>query len=995
MPYSIRKLPNQDLYRVYNKQTKAVHSYSTTLANAKKQVTLLNMVDAGVPLKKQGKGGGQAVDRPTTPPINYNEEYRQEQYRKAQPARDAEAARLAEIERVRIEAEAEARTRALIRKLKTAKKKYIKAFNNDDDDDDIEVNRALNEYLKLRTEAGITDPKDADFPINPNKPNEMEDIEGKGISGSGTNTSRQVAPEPDPEPTNEEASAMRKSQRKTRAKAMSPAERQKLLRRNIFSDEGYIKNLTGDRQEIFKKYNVPDKAALIRLRISSPENLNDAELGRSIEEMTKINKQLADINKRLVGYRAEITGGKEGAGISQTEKLKIAETIRPISKEDAVESYTELDNLKTIPPTTSRKGNEFVDYFTFLERLETKGNKGISFWEFWKDKNVYMKKQYVKNLLSYLDKGGKKDLAKDLYKVFGVYFGAPMIFKPVIAMSVYAKFKPTSVLDFTMGWGGRLVGAAALDIPNYIGIDLNKNLEKPYREMEKTLKELGTNTNIKLIFKDALKVDYSKLNYDMVFTSPPYYNVELYRGTNKMTEEEWNEKFYIPIFTKTWKYLKSGGHYILNVPSSVYENVLVKLLGKADKLIPLGNKRSIAKKLKQTEYTEYMYVWNKTGKKGGSIETDRFEEDGIVSLPKFRSVKINLPTYMYKKLPDINGKPPPYKYKLVVPITSSRNISSRKQETSLDINQKPVSKPNVVIAESEEQPNINDFSPADKVKIQNYYDKVIENEDENPDEIDKDEYEIKPRGKPLPCSSTFKKSRAKESVKKPDAPSVKAIVANIEGKSKAKTFKLTDEQLTDLFLEDEDAFTLYNNNLEEFKKKYKGKYGKKYGFGLGNPLLGKVEQKIISGKSNMANSWITYVKEYASKNGMSYRDALRDPKCKAGYTKVGSGTGNVMANPFKTKIGIVPTDVEVKPSGRNPAGARVAPSTTKVTNVINPLNKRQRGAKVIDRRMEAQIAAVKRIGSGVINEMGNQRLVAMSYNDSELGANAGRKFISL
>ena len=294
---------------------------------------------------------------------------------------------------------------------------------------------------------------------------------------------------------------------------------------------------------------------------------------------------------------------------------------------------------------------------------------------------------------------------------------------------------------------------------------------------------------------------------------------------------------------------------------------------------------------------------------------------------------------MYKKLPDINGKPPPYKYKLVVPITSSRNISSRKQETSLDITQKPVSKPNVVIAESEEQPNINDFSPADKIKIQDYYAKVTENEGTNPDEIDKDNYEIKQRGKPLPCRNGAAPCKEKQvAKKKADVPSVKAIVANIEGKSKAKSFKLTDEQLTDLFLEDEDAFALYNDNLEEFKKKYKGKYGKKYGFGVGReqispttPLkdnLGKVEQKIISGKSNMANSWITYVKEYASKNGMSYRDALRDPKCNAGYSKSG----------------------------------------------VTITNKK---------------------GGGVIDEIGNQRVVAMSYNDSELGANAGRKFISL
>jgi hypothetical protein len=84
MPYSIRKLPNQDLYRVYNKQTKVIHSYSTTLANAKKQVTLLNMVDAGVPLKKKGKGSAASIQRPTTPPIDYDEEVARAKLAKAE-----------------------------------------------------------------------------------------------------------------------------------------------------------------------------------------------------------------------------------------------------------------------------------------------------------------------------------------------------------------------------------------------------------------------------------------------------------------------------------------------------------------------------------------------------------------------------------------------------------------------------------------------------------------------------------------------------------------------------------------------------------------------------------------------------------------------------------------------------------------------------------------------------------------------------------------------
>ena len=49
----------------------------------------------------------------------------------------------------------------------------------------------------------------------------------------------------------------------------------------------------------------------------------------------------------------------------------------------------------------------------------------------------------------------------------------------------------------------------------------------------------------------------------------------------------------------------------------------------------------------------------------------------------------------------------------------------------------------------------------------------------------------------------------------------------------------------------------------------------------------------IKKKSNnkikgMANKWITYVKDYAKKHNMKYNDALKDPKCKAGY-KSGSG----------------------------------------------------------------------------------------------------------
>jgi len=229
----------------------------------------------------------------------------------------------------------------------------------------------------------------------------------------------------------------------------------------------------------------------------------------------------------------------------------------------------------------------------------------------YKDRKELSKKKYIKGILDYYDKTLKfkeTKLTKEglWWRIFNLYFGSINVFKPLIAMNMYCRYRPKSVLDFTMGWGGRLVGACALNIPRYIGIDLNKQLEKPYKEMKDTLEKHST-TDIKLYFEDALKVDYSKLDYDMVLTSPPYYNIELYNGTKKMSKEDWDNNFYKPIFERTFKYLKKGGHYCLNIPADVYERVAVEVLGKAHEFVPLPK----SKRTGEETYKEFIYVWVK------------------------------------------------------------------------------------------------------------------------------------------------------------------------------------------------------------------------------------------------------------------------------------------------------------------------------------------------------------------------------------------------
>jgi tRNA1(Val) A37 N6-methylase TrmN6 len=139
-----------------------------------------------------------------------------------------------------------------------------------------------------------------------------------------------------------------------------------------------------------------------------------------------------------------------------------------------------------------------------------------------------------------------------------------------------------------------MLGVAIHNNINYIGFDTNKNLKKPY---DKIIKLLKLNNKVKIIFRDSSKINYKKYTYDMVITSPPYYNIELYPYMKKLKKEEWLNNFLIPMINNSYNNLSKGGHYILNIPIILYE-IVKNIIGVADKKIKLKNK-------------EYIYIWYK------------------------------------------------------------------------------------------------------------------------------------------------------------------------------------------------------------------------------------------------------------------------------------------------------------------------------------------------------------------------------------------------
>lgn len=302
--------------------------------------------------------------------------------------------------------------------------------------------------------------------------------------------------------------------------------------------------------------------------------------------------------------------------LTDVDKEKISKSIKNIQYETIVNEYNKLkqifkmDNGENLSPR-SRIGNNIVDFFTFTERLNTKGKYDINFYEFIINIELFKEKKFIQNMLEYYKNVKNKNNTKNNYvvlkEVYNICISSINIFRPIVAINLYKQYKPTCVLDFTCGWGGRLVGACILDIPKYIGIDINMNLEKPYNEMCIFLNKMNTKTQIDLHFKDALNIDYSKMNYDMVFTSPPYFFIEKYSHNNVYeTKNNMKDNFYIPLFTTTFKFLKKGGYYCLNVNQEMYKDICVKLFGNANNVIELSKSK------KQNNYVEYIYIWHKT-----------------------------------------------------------------------------------------------------------------------------------------------------------------------------------------------------------------------------------------------------------------------------------------------------------------------------------------------------------------------------------------------
>jgi len=206
-------------------------------------------------------------------------------------------------------------------------------------------------------------------------------------------------------------------------------------------------------------------------------------------------------------------------------------------------------------------------------------------------------------------------------------FGAQSVsnFRPTIAKWVYTKFHAENVLDPCTGFGGRLLGAICSNIKSYTSTDPSMTIYQGNTNLYKALSGLELMPHypkINLIFSPF--EDFKTCDkYDLIFTSPPYFDIEKYSDTHNTQSylrypkyEIWKEKFLKVLIEKSYDYLLPGGHLVLNVGNPIIEDT--KEIGskifhnnpeiyqmRLSKILGNGQKNNISHK------TEPIFAWKK------------------------------------------------------------------------------------------------------------------------------------------------------------------------------------------------------------------------------------------------------------------------------------------------------------------------------------------------------------------------------------------------
>jgi len=207
-------------------------------------------------------------------------------------------------------------------------------------------------------------------------------------------------------------------------------------------------------------------------------------------------------------------------------------------------------------------------------------------------------------------------------KTFKVSGGAQTVsnFRPSVARWIYDKYGGDKVFDPCMGFGGRLIGAiSSPKVKHYEGCDPNT---KTFDGLSKMAKNLQDTT--KVILNNIVVEEYEpKDKFDLVFTSPPYFDTEKYSEEETQsylkfpTYEKWLNGFLRKLVENSIDSLNKGGYFIINIANTkratTLENDFLEIMKSYDMSLEKTLNMTLSKQHSGGQFKyEPRFVYNKT-----------------------------------------------------------------------------------------------------------------------------------------------------------------------------------------------------------------------------------------------------------------------------------------------------------------------------------------------------------------------------------------------
>ena len=212
--------------------------------------------------------------------------------------------------------------------------------------------------------------------------------------------------------------------------------------------------------------------------------------------------------------------------------------------------------------STSRMGMKLCEHYN-PNFYDIESSTGTSFKSLWTATNL-------EKILRWNRKSHSTPYMSELKR--GIYFCCGLtkntMYRPQMMKLVCMKYKPDIVLDPCAGWGGRLLGAVSYGA-RYIAFEPNTTT---YKNLQNMVNFLGLQHYVTLICDDARNMkQYNLPKVDMVLTSPPYFDLEVYTHeqtqsiTTTPTYQDWADGFLREIIKLGLEHLNTNGVSCWNV----------------------------------------------------------------------------------------------------------------------------------------------------------------------------------------------------------------------------------------------------------------------------------------------------------------------------------------------------------------------------------------------------------------------------------------------